>query len=515
MQYGGVKLINPKKYTDTNREEKIGFTPIFNMIKSEGSRLQILSYTSVKGFVYTLHVNPQNTEYNGLDDNFTRFDKPITSFVLKVVIISPYADTPLTPYMLPKDNSIIHTSKKDNNLKIKHTESEETFFQECKIQQDIWSESIQGGREPICPSVVNLAFFTNSQAKNILTGVFFPKLDSSNTHDSECQRTLKYLFDELELNKNFKLSIMTMPLEKKTFTLDTIQRKYNSRYINEALVQGIAQIIRLFIERSIIHFDLHSDNVLIYIHNNVAHCLLIDFERVCDLKNPILNKFIDHESDREYYSNIQDEKYNLFEKLIEKFDEEKELKHENDEEKIRFITEIITILASVDEFINTKLYRRDDKPIFQMKWINELHTNYYVRVFNVLHKMIKKNYPKLLPRKIKLLKEKNHIIDFYYANGIEKSPEWFYESNIASRVYRNEFDSYRRSFDIYFISNSVSRSNTKKGMELMKSCSRGHDDESLCIISGGKHKKSRKNKNPNENYTPKNKSRKISNKKYL
>ena len=551
MQHGGLKLKNPKKYTGTDREVNIGFKPIFDMIKSEGSRLEILSYTSTKGFVYTLHVDPDHTEYNGLNTTFSAFDKPITTFVLKVVIISPHANTPLTPYeLLKKDDSTLNTSKKDNNLKGKYTESKETFFQECKMQQDVWSKSILGGREPICPSVANLVFFTNSQAKDLLRGVFFPKVESIDPHNTECQRTLKYLIDELELNKNFKLSIMTMSLERDTFTLNTFQKKYNTyktRYKNIPLVQAIAQIIRLFIERSIIHFDLHSDNVLFYIQSHRIHCLLIDFERVCDLNNPILNKFIDHDSDRTYLNNIQHEKYNMFETLKDKINKaKKELMHETDkekkelirnlideldQEKIRFITEIITLLASVDEITNTELYGTHDKPIFQMDWINELPTNDYVKVFDALHIMTTMHDLRLVPNKIKYLQKKNYIITFCYTNGNDKIPEWFYEPKNSDTLYHSESHLNGYFFNEFVISNDTFRSSTQRDIALMKAYSKRprnskrsikcddvndkpDDNYNPCVISGGKHKKSRKNKR-NKNYNPKNKSRKFSNKNYL
>jgi hypothetical protein len=67
-------------------------------------------------------------------------------------------------------------------------------------------------------------------------------------------------------------------------------------------------------------------------------------------------------------------------------------------------------------------------------------------------------------------------------------------------------------------SNHASRKSSKLLSSITKdrnNCSKKDGSPFACTISGGNHKKSRKNKNPNENYTPKNKSRKISNKNYL
>jgi len=87
MQYGGLKLINPGKYKNENGEFRIGFQPIYNMINSPGSELKILTYKSLKGMMFNLNVEEDYIEYNGLNENSTQFSKPITTYVLKIVII--------------------------------------------------------------------------------------------------------------------------------------------------------------------------------------------------------------------------------------------------------------------------------------------------------------------------------------------------------------------------------------------------------------------------------------------
>ena len=49
---------------------------------------------------------------------------------------------------------------KDYNGVHKSSESRESFFNEAKLQQYIWKESITFGRPAICPSVANLSMFT-------------------------------------------------------------------------------------------------------------------------------------------------------------------------------------------------------------------------------------------------------------------------------------------------------------------------------------------------------------------
>jgi hypothetical protein len=216
MQHGGLKLRYPDKYTD---EGLIGFQPIINMINSPDSTLKILSYSSLKGFIFSLHVKEEYSEFLRLDDTFTRFNKPITSFVLKLVIISTDMPIRLPPYMKLVGNK--------KTLHPKSTETESSFFQECEIQQKIWIESIKGGREPICPSVANLVFFTNSKSKKILN-LFKLKIDANNPQYQESLSTIQYVLSIMS-SPNYKLSIMTMPLENKVDTLYNFEIKTPSK----------------------------------------------------------------------------------------------------------------------------------------------------------------------------------------------------------------------------------------------------------------------------------------------
>jgi hypothetical protein len=104
----------------------------------------------------------------------------------------------------------------------------------------------------------------------------------------------------------------------------------------------------------------------------------------------------------------------------------------------------------------------------------------YHYVFDTLTQLI--SGPSRLSKEIIHIEEPNALISFNKQDGSEKIPDDFYASRISSD-------------DV-----------------IHQDCS--EIDNRFCIISGGKHKKSRKNKR-NKNYNPKNKSRKFSNKNYL
>lgn len=111
-QTGGAKLIHP---------EKAGFTPIYDMLNARMSRLELLTYASLYGFMFELIVPPELSEYNTFDKN-GKLTVPITNFILKFVVI-----TPLT-VRLPEYNGVKKASETPVN-----------FLKEANAQQSIWT----------------------------------------------------------------------------------------------------------------------------------------------------------------------------------------------------------------------------------------------------------------------------------------------------------------------------------------------------------------------------------------
>ena len=59
LQIGGLKL------KDKNKK---GFLPIFDMVNKATCVLEVLTYESLKGFMVSLNISPEETEYLGLSD---------------------------------------------------------------------------------------------------------------------------------------------------------------------------------------------------------------------------------------------------------------------------------------------------------------------------------------------------------------------------------------------------------------------------------------------------------------
>jgi hypothetical protein len=119
MQFGGVKLKNPYKE---------GFQPVYDMIGHADSKLDVLTYSSLKGFLFTLELKDHVSEYYDLNRNTRQINKPVTNYILKFSVIRDNNDD------LPDCDGVE-----------KESESAQSYFQEAKLQQTCWIRSIAGG----------------------------------------------------------------------------------------------------------------------------------------------------------------------------------------------------------------------------------------------------------------------------------------------------------------------------------------------------------------------------------
>ena len=147
-QFGGLKL-----ELSNNKSDNVGFKPIFDMMNNEHSTLKLLTASSLKGFVFILDVPEKVSRYYDLNSDKTDFTEKVTSFIIKCAIITP-----------TKDEVSLGYYEKIN----KYSETMSSFYEEAKLQQLIWKESIIGGKSEICPSVANFSLFNNEQSISLL-----------------------------------------------------------------------------------------------------------------------------------------------------------------------------------------------------------------------------------------------------------------------------------------------------------------------------------------------------------
>lgn len=283
MTKGGLKQIHVNK---------TGFKPIIDMINCHQSVLSVLSFSSLMGFIIKLSVPNNCVEYLDIH-NSSDFNIPVTNYILKIAVLSKYANEDLPLY----------------NSYDKATETKKSFFEEAKIQQYIWKNSIKNGKPAICPSVANLTLLNNTQSL-----LFINILNAKFNHP-----VFDYLLQTIASTVTYELGIITMPsVEKSSTTKDLIENtnttaktKTVATVATVAISNVIAQIVRLFLELKVIHFDLHDANALQYMDsNNELKCVLIDFGRSSLINSGKKDKYIDTLQEKHELLNYSNMEYN-------------------------------------------------------------------------------------------------------------------------------------------------------------------------------------------------------------
>jgi hypothetical protein len=229
----------------------------------------------------TLNVPEAHSEYSGI--NGIRFTKVVSSFILKLAVITPVGDEELEDYY------------KGSEKIEKSSESKESYFEEAKLQQTIWKRSIAGGRPELCPSVANFSLFDNTDSTDFL--IFL----RSKVTTPELGVAIDYLLRQI-VNPDWSIGVIVMPTirdsvqfwdfvqdhkplyDKKTLRNRTILKvnEKNMEAVTDAYAYVTAQIVSLFIDIGVVHFDLHMGNSLIYESDGIKS-VIIDFGRASDI----------------------------------------------------------------------------------------------------------------------------------------------------------------------------------------------------------------------------------------
>jgi hypothetical protein len=288
-QYGGVKRVDPTNPPDQEDSEDLKitiknsvFNRVYNMLNRDNSIMSAFNGNSLKGFMINLTVNETDTGYKNLNTS-GKFTVPVTNFILKIVITTDIPNRDLKFY---------------KNVR-KLSESQESFFTEAKLQQYIWKQSIISGRPAICPSVAELIMFDEKQSELLMD--FFTD-SKANNNEKATTVDNNDVFDFLSYKSQIfypdrGIGVLVMPTITQSFTLreflklrdDRNDRDDNGRIIIseeeiDVISNALAQVVRLFIEIGVIHFDLHPGNVLIYwTPDEKIKTLLIDFGKASNI----------------------------------------------------------------------------------------------------------------------------------------------------------------------------------------------------------------------------------------
>jgi hypothetical protein len=295
---GGVKKRHP---------EKSGIEPIIHMLMK--GKVKLLSNSSLFGIIFQLSVDENDSEY--MDVQNGKFVIPVTDYVFKVACIGEtegLSDGTINPYY-------------DFDGVEKKVEAISSLLNEAKLQQKIWIDSIVGGRPPLCPSVVDVLFFSKEEETvstnyssydndsiNQLVGttqhnydeypgkpflsLFFKNLTGQ--EKQSMKRIVNVFSSVFNKNTHLELGIIVMPMISNSSTLinycfDTPNREF----IPAVKAAFVAKVIRLFIESGVVHLDLHGYNVLVYRNRDgLLDVVIIDFGKICYIESGIPDMYL-------------------------------------------------------------------------------------------------------------------------------------------------------------------------------------------------------------------------------
>jgi len=342
----------PREITDIER--------IRNMLNSPGSTIEMLTCGSAKGFMFEMTVDPAHSEFSNPGG------ERITSFIVKLAVTSQQTDEELDDYEPVNSGTPVGKS----------TESAESYFQEAKIQQDVWMTTVAGNRLPISPPIVLFSLFDNENGKNFLTFLNYKVKKTKSVH------TIKYLRRVLRnTDYGFGMIIMSKVLHSDTFEsfLDlprNRQASFQDVQVTEDLVHNvyaklISKIVRLYIEVGVIHFDLHLKNALIYRQmGNSLDASVIDYGRASDVKDNTTNDYLGPAEKRPLHAKskaLHTEVLNLCHPT----------KHAppTSDAKIKFISDVIDPLRQLEHAKSQQLYGDPNSyPYgrYQFDWMEEI-----------------------------------------------------------------------------------------------------------------------------------------------
>jgi len=310
------------------------FDAFMNMINMERVEITKISFNSLYGFIFKLHV-PQMEEcehqFYGLNENKTDFDAPIDALVIKMSVLYENPGTPLQDLFL------------DGTKIDKECDILDNFKNEAIIQSKIYSDSLLYG-DPLCPCLLDLFIFEdNTQIKKFLGAVL------SKCKDKASIAVINWMFT-LFNQSQYKLGVIVMEsaVEYSTFivsyhAINAGPEEKKRTEIAKLVTTLLTKLIRLYNECRILHFDLHMGNSLVKKNDDESFSLyIIDFGRFKNTGNAtVINTFNVQEIDK------------ILQFFITKERDYKLSKFTIKESQIQLYYDLLKFYASIDELVNS------------------------------------------------------------------------------------------------------------------------------------------------------------------
>ena len=377
-----------------------GCAAIVTMLQERTSTIRLLTINSAKGFIFTFDV-PSNSLFR----NF-RFlgGGLIESFIIKLTVIDAMGNSRLP----------ICENKQ------KRTESAQTFYDEAKIQNQIWIDSAVGSRNIFTPSVANFSLFHKEQAYKFLGNMMKPPFDH------ETIRVIEYLQKLFKPGVSWScdLGLILMPNIVNSIGLS----KYLSQPgadVHAAYCKSIANAINLFLFKKVFHFDLHGENAMI--QTTAAgdiNSFIIDFGRAMDISKDAMpgSSYLQTDDELNQVREISRELANNF--IASKLSD--------DAVKANVILETMKSLKAIDNHQHTKIYPNYNRFRYQMGWMNPVIEE-----------------PDFPAQQKLLLCIYNKVADDYYIDLTTSTPP-LQKSTIAGYIRENKLIDFTQGIDTFY-----------------------------------------------------------------
>jgi len=248
--------------------DKNNFQSIIDMLNQLNCKVDVVSYQSLSGFIFKVEIDrthPENAEFYGLNEETGVFDIPVTTLILKLVILHNGLKN---KSMLP--------AYRDKYRKQMSTTDE--FEKEANTQYVIYKKTLEKG-SPICPAIIGLYQFNREQS-SVFLDVLIEKCGTNQTPID----MVAYIRSNLTGTSDVReLGMIAMESASDFSTFYKLRDTFTR--ITEELklcADVMVQIIRLFDECNIVHLDLHGNNVLIG-PSPTQKIYIIDFGRTTDV----------------------------------------------------------------------------------------------------------------------------------------------------------------------------------------------------------------------------------------
>jgi len=251
---------------------KDNFDSFVQLLKNEGCEIKSISFSSLKGFVFKVHVKnllEKDIEFYGLNETSNVFDKPVDTLVVKLAILYTGTGHKKNERILDLPNyQEVYNEQSSYN---KQMESFSDFKNEAIAQSEIYEKTLLKG-QPICPALIDFSHFTSMDSSMPFLNLLESKCIDNN---DESKNMILYIKTILGTVRVCELGMITMESASKFDPFYDMYDIYGETDPSSLTTDGpspsqinlcndvIVQIIRLLNECRIIHCDLHGYNVMV------------------------------------------------------------------------------------------------------------------------------------------------------------------------------------------------------------------------------------------------------------